>query len=130
MHHQKIGPRAEYRQQETLRIQESVSLTDKFRQLKTLTVELAHYNPGGVIRSSEVKYTVNLANAKSVFSFACPNSECVRGDFDLSGELAEAIAAHRTTSTGERVCQGWLNRATIDTVRCHHILRYKFSLGY
>ncbi len=127
MYHAKLGARAEYRQQEGQRVKESASLADRFRRLKSLTVNLTYYNPDGVTKSSEIKYEVNLANAKSVFRFSCPNNECVQGDFDLSEELANAVDAHRTTVTGEIVCQGWLSRAAIDKTHCHNILRYKLS---
>ena len=130
MHQQKIGARAEYRQQEVQRIRSSASLTEMFPALKSLTVNLAYYNSDGVTRSSQIKYVVNLNNAKSVFCFSCLNNECVRGDFDLSAELSNAVAAHQATVTGEMTCQGWLSKNTIGTVRCHHILRYKFILGY
>ena len=126
----KIGARAEYRQQEGQRIRDSVSLLNKFQQLKSLTVDLTYYSPEGVSRNSHIKYTVNLANAKSVFRFDCLNPECVRGDFDLSDDLANAVAAHRTTATGEMCCQGWRSKATIDTVPCRNILRYTLSLAY
>jgi hypothetical protein len=65
-----------------------------------------------------------------VFRFNCPNTECVRGDFDLTEELADAVKARRTTVTGEMVCQGWRSRTTIDTVHCHNVLRYKLTLTY
>ena len=130
MRHQKIGARAEYRQAEEQRTRDSASLSDKFRQLKTLTVDLAFYNPEGVTRNSQIKYTVNLANAKSVFRFSCQNGECVGGDFDLSEEIAKAVAARRKTARGEMCCQGWRNKTSIGTIRCHNILRYKLSFGY
>lgn len=130
MYHQRTGARAEYRQQEGLRIKESASLADTFRQLKSLTVDLAYYDPEGITRTSEIRYTVNLANAKSVFCFNCPNSECVRGDFDLSEDLAKAVASRRTTVTGEMSCQGWRSKTTIETLRCCNILRFKLSLAY
>ncbi len=130
MYQQRFGARAEYRQQEAKRVKESVSLSAKFQTLKSLTVELEYYDPEGVNKSSEIKYTVNVANAKSVFRFNCPNHECVRGDFDLTKELAAAVAARRTKVTGEMTCQGWRSRTTIDKVRCQNILRYKFSLTY
>ena len=130
MHHQKIGARAEYRQQEGQRIRDSVSLSDKFPQLKSLTVDLTYFNCEGATKSSEIKYTVNINNARSVFRFDCPNNECVRGDFDLSAELADAVVAHRTSVTGEKGCPGWLSKTTIGTVRCHQILRYKLTLAY
>jgi hypothetical protein len=81
-------------------------------------------------RSSEIKYVVNLAHAKSVFRFDCLNGECVGGDFDLSEELANAVRARRPVATGEMCCQGWSSKSTINTVRCHNILRYKLSLGF
>ena len=74
--------------------------------------------------------TVNLANAKSVFRFNCPNGECIRGDFDLTDELAKAVTGKRTTVSGEKSCEGWRSKTTIDTVHCGNILRYKLSLAY
>jgi len=130
MYQQKIGARAEYRQQEGQRIRNSAPLTETFPELKSLTVNLAYYNSDGVTKSSQIKYVVNLDNAKSVFCFNCLNKECIRGDFDLSADLTNAVAARQTTLTGERLCHGWLSKNTIGTVRCGHILRYKFSLGY
>jgi len=130
MYHQKFGARAEYRQQEGQRTRDSASLSDRFPLLKSLTVQLTYYNPEGVNKSSQIKYTVNLANARSVFRFDCQNHECVRGDFDLSKELTTAVAAHQTTATGELCCRGWLSKNTIDTIHCGNILRFNLSLGY
>ncbi len=130
MHHQKVGARAEYRQQEGQRTRDSNSIANKFPQLKSLTVELAYFNSEGATQSNEIKYTVNLNNARSVFRFDCPNNECIRGDFDLSAELTNAVATHRTSASGELCCQGWLSKTTIGSIHCHQILRYKFSLGY
>jgi len=126
----KAGPRAEYRQQEKERVSQSGSLAEKFPQLKSLKVELIYgaATTGGW--SNGIKYDVNLAHAKSVFRFDCANAQCVAGDFDLSEELAKAVQARRATVSGEMCCQGWSSRETISTVRCHNILRYKFSLKY
>jgi len=130
MYQQRHGARAEYQQEEGQRVKDSPSIGNKFRKLKSLMVNLTFYNPDGATKSSEVKYEVNLANAKSVFRFKCPNNECVGGDFDLSNELSDAVDAHRTTVTGELTCQGWLSRATIGSAHCNNILRYKFALKY
>jgi|SRR5437899_13104883 len=130
MRPQKFGLRADYRQQESHRIRESVSLSEKFRELKSLTVELAYFSPGGVTRNSQIKYTVNPDRAKSVFRFDCLNGECIRGDFDLSEALARAVATRQATASGEICCEGWLSKTTIDKVRCHNILRYKLQLEY
>ncbi len=130
MHPQKFSPRADYRRQESQRAKNSVSLSEKFRELKSLTVELAYLSLQGVTRTSHIKYTVNPDHAKSVFRFDCLNDECIRGDFDLSEALAQAVAAHRVIATGEMFCQGWLSKTTIDRIHCHNILRYKLSLEY
>ena len=130
MHQQKFSPRAEYRRQEGERVQNSATLAERFGDLKSLTVDLAFFSPEALNCSSQLKYTVNLAHAKSVFRFDCPNQECVEGDFDLSAELANAIAAHHTTVSGEAVCQGWRSKTAIDTGRCGHILLYKLTAGY
>lgn len=130
MSRQKFTPRADYRQQEGQRAKESVCLSQKFRELKSLTVELNYFSPEGVTKSSQIKYTVNPNHARSVFRFDCLNAECIRGDFDLSEALAQAVAARQATATGEMCCQGWLSKTTIDRIHCHNILRYKLSLEY
>ena len=130
MYRQRTGARFKHREQESQRVKDSPSLASRFRKLKSLTVDLSYYDPEGVSKNSQVKYTVNLANAKSVFRFNCPNSECIRGDFDLTEKLAKAVAAHRTTVTGEMTCQGWRSKTTINSVRCANILRYKLTLVY
>ena len=101
MYRQRIGLRAEYRDQEGERVKASPSLADKFRKLKSLIVNLGYYNPKGLAPNSQLNYVVNLENAKSVFRFRCPNEECIRGDFDLTKELASAVAKKRTTVSGE-----------------------------
>jgi len=130
MYHQRTGPRAEYRLQEGQRIKDSVSLAEKFEDLKSLTVNLAYYDPEGVTKTSEIKYTVNLANAKSMFRFNCPNNECIGGNFDLSEVVAEAVAARQKLVTGEARCEGWSSKTTIDRIHCHNILRYTLTMGY
>jgi hypothetical protein len=130
MHHQRFSPRAEYRQQENQRVNDSTNLAERFRDLKSLTVDLAHFAPESLTKTSEIKYTVNLAHAKSVFRFDCTNDACVGGDFDLSVALANAVAARHTLVSGEAICQGWRSKTSIDRAPCHNILRYKLSLGY
>lgn len=125
-----VGARAKYRQQQGQRTKDSISLSSKFKQLKSLTVELGFYNPKGVTRNSHVKYKVNLAHAKSVFRIDCINAECVGGDFDLSQVLANAVAEGRTSAAGEMCCQGWRRKNAINRTPCHKILRYTLSLGY
>jgi hypothetical protein len=125
-----IGPRAEYRRRENQRALDSDTLADRFPQLKSLTVDLAYFSAESTGQNNAIRYTVNLANARSVFRFDCPNSECVGGDFDLSDDLTKAYAARRRTAVGERCCQGWRSKASVGTFRCQNILRYTLSLGY
>jgi hypothetical protein len=126
----KLGPRAEYLQREQQRVKDSPSLLERYKELKSLTVEIAYFESESGARRGEMKYTVNLAHAKSLFRFSCPNGECVGGDFDLSTELANAIADREEEAEGKMVCQGWHSRTTIDSVLCHNILRYKLRIGY
>jgi len=130
MFRQRIGPQWEYREQESRRVKDSPTLADKFRQLKSLVLNLNYYDDEGVSQNSHIKYTVNLDNARSVFRVNCPNGGCVRGDFDLTEELATAVTKHQTTVNGEKCCEGWRSKTTIDTVHCHNILRYTINLAY
>jgi len=68
----------------------------------------------------------------------CPNAGCIRGDFDLSDQLAKAVKEHRTTVTAEMCCQGWQSKTTIDTVlattscatRSAWVIEYMRSLSF
>jgi len=130
MHHHKFTPREDYRQQEAQRTNESASLSETFRELKSLTVEFGYFSPEGVNRNRQIKYTVNPDHAKSVFRLDCANHECVGGDFDLSAALTKAVAARQATVIGEMCCQGWLSKIFIYSIYCHNILRYKLSFAY
>ena len=130
MHPQKPNPRTEYREQATERIAAASTLAEQYPDLDSLSASLTYFAPDGGFQTRAIKYTFNLAHAKSLFCFECSNQECVEGDFDLTVELARAVAAHRSTLSGEVVCQGWRSRNTMGLEHCHHILRYKLSLGY
>jgi hypothetical protein len=130
IHSPRTSPSSEYLQQEGLRVKESPSLAEKYPRLKSLTVDLGYFGEEGVACSSQIKYTVTVEHAKSVFRVGCHNQECVRGDFDLSDVIATAVADKRTSISGELRCQGWRNRAGIDTIPCRNLLRYKLTLSY
>jgi len=130
MYRQRVGPRFEYRSAESKRVQEAPTLAAVFGDLKSLVIDLGYFGADGVSKNSQIKYMPNLASAKSVFRFDCPNNGCIGGDFDLSQQLADAVGHHKTSVTGEMTCQGWQSKTTINTVRCHNILRFTISLGY
>ena len=126
----KDNPRTDYLRQENLRVEASPLLAKKYPSVKSLTVDLGYHDMDRPSRSSQIKYTVNLKNARSVFRIGCQNSDCVGGDFDLSETLAKAVRSRKTAVSDELCCRGWKNAATIDTVRCGRVLRYKLTLGY
>jgi hypothetical protein len=130
MRPKKFNPREQYRQREHQRVQDSASLADTFRDLKFLAAELEHIDAEPLAKTREIKYTFNLAHSKSLFRFECSNPECVGGDFDLSAELAHAVAAHDATASGEVICQGWRNKDTINRTHCLNVLRYRLRLRY
>src|ERR1041385_6691086 len=94
----KTNPRAEYRSREIQRINQSASLAEKFPKLKTLKVDLSYYEPDGLTRTGELRYTVNVSHAKSAFSFVCQSGECLEGDFDLSDAVAAAVLKKQKTA--------------------------------
>jgi len=124
--HKPSGPRAEYQERQRQRVQKSHSLADEFPQLKSLTVTLEYHDSENLKKRNQLKYVVNLDNVKSVFRFKCPNNECIGGDFDLTKEVAAAVAKRRTTVTGEMSCRG----NTIKRNRCANTLHYRLRLGY
>jgi len=103
----KANPRAEYRPREIQRVNNSISLAERFPKLKSLTVDLAYFDADGLTKSGELRYKVNVRHARSVFSFVCPSGECVGGDFDLSGAVTQAVTGRRKIAEGEIRCQGF-----------------------
>jgi hypothetical protein len=126
----KTDARTEYRVHEGQRVEDSQALAQKFPDLNSLSVTVAHFRPPGLVQIGALKLTYNPDHAKSVLRVDCANPECVEGDFDLTAELAKAVSARRKTLSGEIICQGWQDKNQIGRARCQHILRFKLSLGY
>ena len=130
MYPQKLGPRAEYRAKQNQRAAAAPSLADKYGKLKSLTVNVGYFAPGGITKYRQLTYDVTLSHAKSVFRLDCCNTECVQGDHELTAELAKAIASRSKTVSGELCCAGWQNKESIKKTKCNHVLRYKLKLGF
>ena len=126
----KTNPRAEFRRHQIQRANDSVSLAEKFPELKSLRVDLIYFHSDGLTRTGELRYKVNVRFAKSVFSFVCPCNECVGGDFDLSSAVAEAVGKRRTTGEGEIRCEGWRTKPKHEKTPCRNLIHYKLILGY
>jgi hypothetical protein len=130
MNSPRISPRNEYLLQENLRVEASPTLGTAFPYLKSMTVDLGFYDAEGRSCRSQIKYKVNLEHARSVFRFGCLNPECVRGGFDLSDVVTEAVTNRRPTATSEICCRGWQSRSTIGEVPCGKVLRFGLTLAY
>ena len=125
-----LTPREEYRQRERERTNASPLLLDRFSHIKALTLELSHYTADGCRKTSQLKYSVNLEAARSVFSFECSNEHCIDGGFDLSDEIRDAVAAHMDEKEGQVSCQGWKSKTTVGSLGCGHQLRYLLNLEF
>ena len=112
------------------RLNSSATLAQAFPKLKSLTANLLHFDPLGLTKTGEVRYTVNVVNTKSLFFFACPSTECAGGDFDLSAAVANAVHGKRKTASGEIRCEGIRTRPKGEKLPCGNLLRYKLTLRY
>ena len=128
--HPARNARAEHRQAQRLRVDESASLAEKYPHLKSLKGSLEFVDREGMTKTTAIKYSANPEYAKSVLVFTCPIPECVGGDFDLTAKLAEAVANRQTKVTGELRCQGNHKKASGTVAPCRSVLRYKLSLAY
>jgi len=124
------SPRAEHRLAQRQRVDEAVSMAEKYPQLKTLKVALEFVNREGMTKTTEMKYSANPEHAKSVLVFVCPSSGCCGGDFDLTAKLAEAVAKRRTKVAGEMHCLGSQKKASGQAAPCRSLLRYTLNLVY
>jgi len=126
----KKGARATYQERQGRRVKEALTLAQEFPRLKSLTVNIRHLDSDSPDNAHPLRFAVNIQHAKAVLRFHCPNNECIRGDFDLTGELAKAVKRRCATVTGEMPCPGWLSKDTIGTLRCHNVLNYTLHLDY
>ena len=130
MHIPKRNPRHEYQLKQREEINGSPSLAKRFPTLKSLKVTLEYYDASGLTKNGELKCKMNVEHAKSALWFACPGVECMKGDFDLSEVLAQAVADRRKVATGELRCRGTRKRGGQDLVPCQTLLRYRLNLDY
>jgi hypothetical protein len=132
MPRKRTSPRAEYRLRQTQRVNDSVTLSAKFPELKQLNLDLAYYESDGFRKTSEIHYSVNVLHAKSIFYFPCPSGVCLGGDFDLSEAVSAAVAVRRKSAEGELRCEGSRPPAKPqgETTSCQNVLRYRLLLRY
>src|SRR2546422_893074 len=88
-------PRFIYREKEARRVEESPTLTRRYPSLKSLSADFCFTSSARPTARSEIKYTMDVAAAKTVFRVGCTNSDCVRGDFDFTDAVAKAVAHRR-----------------------------------
>jgi len=128
--HPARNARAEHRQAQRQRVDESARLAEKYPHLKSLKGSLEFVDREGMTKTTEIKYSANPEYAKSVLVFTCPIPECVGGDFDLTAKLAEAAAKRQTKVTGEVRCLGSHKKASGIVAPCRSVLRYTLNLTF
>ncbi len=60
----------------------------------------------------------------------CPERECIRGGFDLSSGLQQAVASRQPVGHGDLNCPGWQDRGKAGKQRCLVGLSYRMKIEY
>ena len=128
--HPARNARAEHRLAQRQRVEASAPLAEKYPCLKSLKGNLDFIIREGMTKTTEIKYSANPEYAKSVLVFACPVSECVGGDFDLTTKLAQAVTKRQTKLAGQVHCMGSHKRPSGNVAPCQSLLCYTLSLAY
>jgi hypothetical protein len=126
----KSNPYLEQRLRERERITAAPSLAEKYPKLKSLSVVIGYFDQQRMSHAGELRYRANVQHAKSIMAFACPNSNCKGGGFDLTEVLGKAITGKRKSVQGELRCPGTRSVISNRETTCQHFLHYKLSLGY
>ena len=126
----KSNPYLEQRLRERERITSAPSLAEKYPKLKSLSVVIGYFDQQRVSHAGELRYRANVQHAKAIMSFACPNSNCRGGGFDLTEVLGKAITEKRKSVQGEIRCTGMRSSLPKHEVNCQHLLHYKLNLAY
>ena len=129
--HRRVNPRVEFRLRRNAQVDNSPTLAEKFPKLKSLQITVDYFDSTGATRSGGMKHKVNVTHGKSLLCFNCANHDCSGGDYDLSDQLAEAIARKQKLVDGELRCQGIRhNRERKTDIPCQAIMRYRLTLAY
>ena len=126
----KLTPAQEFQLRQVERMKESPALLTRFPDLKLLKVNLVYFDPAGLAQIGEMKYSVNVKNAKCMFVFACRHVACNCGHFDLTHAFGNALHSRRKKVEGEVRCEGTRTRVNGEALPCGNLLRYKLTLGY
>lgn len=124
------SPRAEHRHRARQRIENSAKLAEKYPHLTSFTASLEFGDAFSNVKRARIKYRANLEHAKSVLVFACPNPECIGGDFDLTGHLSDAIASGLKTVTRQVRCHGRCRTPAKGILPCRSTLHYTLNFEY
>jgi hypothetical protein len=68
------------------------------------------------------------ADQKAFFHMQCPYRECVRGGFDFSEGVKEAINSPGNEAAGRILCNGWQDEERINKHRCMLEASYKVTV--
>jgi hypothetical protein len=126
----KFRLRKEARQRAFEQGEKSPSIAVAYPRLKALTVNLVYYSREIVSWGHGVIYRANLETTKPTLHFHCPSSLCSGGGFDLSQDLATAVAGHRKSIVRAVKCLGLCELENGKTTPCQSKLHFKMILTY
>lgn len=104
---------------------EAGKLIQKIPDLTSLCIDIRESRSNGT--TSETQYTrrVVIEHAHALFEMPCSFAQCTNGGYDVTREILDALASHKTRFKGECTCRGsW------GTGYCPRVLHYVATATY
>lgn len=105
-------------------------LKERYPQVSSIKIDV-HFKDADVWPGDPDPKVLNFApEQKAFFLMRCPYRECVRGGFDFSSGVQEAINSPSFSSEGRVTCDGWQDEQRINRHRCSLAASYKVSVEH
>ena len=107
-----------------MRMMNALYMKEIYPKVKSIKIKAVFTDPDDN-NKFEKEYSWD-SEIKALFEIDCPYRECVRGGFDISNLIKQAVESDQNKISGEFTCQGWQDKNRINKHRC--LLNGKFDI--
>jgi hypothetical protein len=102
-------------------------MSESYPEIASVKIELTFKDPDW--HGDPAPRTLNFGpHQKSYFHMQCPYRECVRGGFDFSQGVKEAINNPSNEAIGRVLCDGWQDQERINKHHCMLAVSYRVTV--
>jgi hypothetical protein len=101
-------------------------MSESYPDVASITIDVKLTDPDGWAGNPAPTQLTFTPDQKAFFQMQCPYRECVRGGFDFSKGVSQAVADPAGRSAGYELCNGWQDEERIGKHSC--MLRADYNI--